>query len=169
MDPIEQTLINRGFIWDGKAWAPGKKTPLTPKGEIAKINKFHAVKVEAEGIKYDSKREYAFKQLLDRYGIHYEIKRKYILQEGFVYGEEKIRPIAIIPDFTILKKNAVLYRNEAFAIVDIKGMIMVDFKLKVKMLKRVLINQQQRAVPVFMPRNKKEIEITIQKLISIIK
>jgi len=152
-------LERKGFreVTPGK-WA---KAATTRHAEPAK-NKFNAKKVTTKDGVYDSKREYAFKMLLDEHNIEYVMKEKYILQQRFKYGSEAIRDIVIIPDFTF-KVN-----GEIRAIVDVKGMIMRDFRLKVKMLKRHFM-LKKCCVPIMMPRNKAEMSETLAHLKRLLK
>jgi hypothetical protein len=91
------------------------------------------------------------------------MKEEYVLQEGFTYTGEKIRTIRIIPDFGIY------HNGNLVAIADPKGMIMPDFKLKIKLLKAYFINVLKREVPIFMPTNKKEMAEVINEILKLIK
>jgi len=106
---------------------------------------------------FDSQREFDFQQLLYFYKIPYSLKNRYILQEGFSYMGDKIREIAMIPDFSIFNGQKLV------AIVDIKGMVLPNFKLKIKMLKYQLFLAGTE-IPVFIPSNKKEMCETIEEL-----
>jgi len=128
----------------------------SPKG-----NKYNAQKVVEDGVKYDSKRELAFKHLLDKNGIKYKMQVKYQLQEGFRYQGKAIRAIGMVPDFVILKGA------ESVAICDVKGMVTAVYKLKEKMLKKKLLDLNH-PLPVFTPRNKKQMQETIDELLNIL-
>lgn len=126
-----------------------------------KPHKYHAKSKIVDGVRYDSQREYEFSRLLRLHNIQFGMKIEYVLQEGFEYMGEKIRPIKIIPDFNIYKNGKLC------AIVDIKGMILPDFKIKVKMLKNYFF-KEKCSIPIFMPTNKKEMNETIHELLKII-
>lgn len=162
-------MIAKGFV----ETSPGhwrrvtKGNPLTVKP--AKKHKYGAKSKDVDGVHYDSQREYAFKQMLDANRILYEMKRKFILQEKFNYRGEAIRQIAIIPDFLIVNQ----YPNTPYilAVVDVKGMILPDFKIKIKMLKSYFTKQgigECHNPPIFMPTNKKEMAETITELKKLI-
>jgi len=126
-----------------------------------KMHKYNAKKVVTPEHTFDSQREFDFKQLLDFHKITYSIQNRYVLQEGFHYMGSKIREIAIIPDFNIFKDHKLV------AIVDVKGMVLPNFKLKIKMLKHGL-SQMGSEIPIFIPSSKKEMQETIQALKKLI-
>lgn len=57
----------------------------------------------------------------------YELQKKYVLQDGFVYNEEKIRPIVYLADFYIE------YADGSSEVVDTKGLPDPTAKLKRKL------------------------------------
>lgn len=129
-----------------------------------KQHKFNAQKTIVDGTVYDSKRESKFAVALKNNNINFVEKKKIVLQEKFKYNGESVREIAIIPDFTIMDSP----NGRTVAIVDTKGMITPDFKIKFKMLKKKL-HDMNFEIPLFLPANKKECENTIIELLSIIK
>ena len=155
-----ESLIKKGYRLVGDAWVKGVPGDNKVHG-VPKEHKFHAKGKDVDGVHYDSQREYSFKIMLDVHKIKYRMKEVIILQEGFKYAEETIRAIKIIPDFGIIGRTGIV------AIVDVKGMILPDFKMKIKMLKRLLF-KMDKIVPIFMPTNKKEMSETIQELLKLI-
>jgi hypothetical protein len=103
-------------------------------------NKYNAIKVEYNGVIYDSKREADFAKTLTKMEIPFRSQVKYVLQEGFNCHGEKVQPITYILDFLI---------HERFA-VDVKGMITEVFRIKWKMFK----NRYKDEIDVFeIPKN----------------
>jgi hypothetical protein len=125
---------------------------------IEKEKKYKNKKVDFDGHKFDSRHEFNFYNLLKLNNIDFTLKEVFILQNKFTYGSESIREIKIIPDF-IIKKNGVIV-----AIVDTKGMITIESKLKYKMLKNYFFDKGIY-VPIFMPTNKKTSLEVITKLL----
>lgn len=99
-----------------------------------KKNKYHNIKTEKYGQKWDSQMElYYYEYLIenkDRLGIlNIQTQVVYILQDKFKYNDKTILPIKYIADFVITYDDRV-------EIVDIKGMPPTpDFKIKWKMMK----------------------------------
>ena len=96
-------------------------------------NKYHNKKVEIDGIKFDSTMEseyYLYLKDLKEKGIvtNFEMQVKYLLQEKFKYKETTIREINYIADFKVT------YSDVHEEVIDVKGQILNDFKLKRKML-----------------------------------
>ena len=82
-------------------------------------NKYHNIKVEVDGYKFDSKKEAEFYQdllLLKRSGelLDFEVHPKIILQEGFKFNGKKIQQITHSPDF-------ILYWEGGTEFIDVKG------------------------------------------------
>jgi Protein of unknown function (DUF1064) len=155
----EDTLRAKGFRKVGDTWIKGKPNPKDNIPIKNKPHKYGAKSKEVDGVHYDSTREYDFKCLLDFHKIPYTMKEVYVLQEGFKYMGETIRSIKIIPDFQIHNRKRVI------ALVDIKGIILPNFLLKIKMLKQIL-HRQVEEIPIFLPTNKKEMQETIQQLLN---
>jgi hypothetical protein len=152
-------MVDRGFvevapgIWE----RPKNQAVKASKPIKEKKHKYNAKKVTEEGVVYDSKRELKFKHMLDQNGIKYRMKVKYVLQEKIRYQGEVIREIYMLPDFTIMKGEM------SCAILDIKGMITSGYLLKEKMLKKKLFDMGHE-IPIFTPRNNKEMDIAIREL-----
>ncbi len=154
-----QHMVEKGYVEVSPGvWAK----PSSPVFKPTKKHKYGAVSKDVDGVHYDSQREYKFKTLLDINKIPYIMKEEYVLQNKFMYGEETIRAIKIIPDFTIYG------RSGRVAILDIKGMILPDFKIKVKMLKKHLLSYMGLNIPVIMPTNKDEMNQAIRDILLLI-
>jgi len=135
-----------------------KNLDVDLKNGVAKKKKYGNTKVEKDGSTFDSKHESNFYSLLKLHNINFTMKEVFVLQEKFRYNGELIREIKIIPDF-IIKKN-----GQMVAIVDTKGMITPDSKLKFKMLKKYLYDNGFN-IPVYLPTNKKTSQEVITKLL----
>src|SRR3990167_815957 len=160
-------MLDKGFIRgsDG-VWVRNKEKPTKcPKvsqieGKAPKTaHKYNAKGKDVDGTHYDSQREYRFKQMLDWNKIPYAMKEVFMIQEGFEYLDEKIIPIKIIPDFIIYN------RKEIIAVVDIKGMVLPDFKIKMKMLKS-FFKKYVKEIPVFLPTNNTEMQEAIREILK---
>ena len=101
-----------------------------------KKNKYHNVKQEKYGQKWDSEMELDYYEsvclpnLESGKWLKVDTQQTFILQEKFKYKDKTILPIKYIADFVIETKEGELI------IVDTKGMPPTsDFKLKWKMMK----------------------------------
>ena len=129
---------------------------------------------EVDGIKFRSLLEaHCYRQLRDA-GIpaNYE-KKKYVLMEGFHYGNEsyedngktgyqdkqkyKVRDITYTPDFV---------DPQGRWIIECKGFANERFPLKWKMFKKLLMESPDPPV-LFVPRNQKQNIETIQKILGL--
>ena len=107
------------------------------------MNKYNARKTPYEGYVFDSGKEcqrYKDLRLLEKAGEIYglTVHPKFILQEGFMWHEKKIRPITYTADFKYFEIDRYL---EPWNLVaeDVKGGKATQtqlFKVKVKMLKK---------------------------------
>lgn len=96
-------------------------------------NKFKNKKTKIDGILFDSEMEshyYLYLKDLKEKGIvvDFELQPIYILQEGFIRNGKKIRPITYKADFRVV------YIDGHEEVIDVKGVITAEFKLKRKML-----------------------------------
>lgn len=114
-------------------------------GEPVK-NKINASKIEQHGIVFDSKLENYMYNLLLEEEIEFDFQVEFILQEGFKYMHESIRPVAIVLDF-VFKTYPV--------ICDTKGFQMTDNKIKHKMLKHYFF-QRGMEMRIEMPSSQKK-------------
>lgn len=100
-------------------------------------SKLKNVKVEVDGIKFDSKMEAEYYQyLLDAQWINKAdriiiIKPKFQLQSGYAIGDRKIREISYIPDFGIS------YYGKMLEVHEVKGMATPDWKIKRKLFEYI--------------------------------
>ena len=101
-----------------------------------KTLKYHNNKVEKNGIKYDSEKEYLrhlYLKTLEEEGkiSELELQKKFLLQEEFTYNGKKERPIYYIADFYYFDKKLNCYIAE-----DVKSEITrkdKTYRLKKKM------------------------------------
>ena len=129
--------------------------------KAAKKNKYGAHKVVSKGVRYDSKRELAFKQSLDMLKIPYVMKKEFVIQQDFVYCAEKVRPVKIIPDFVIMRGHI------SIAVVDVKGFFTDGSKLKYKLFKHYL-HKLNHEIPMYFPANKKDMDETLSKILLLL-
>lgn len=120
----------------------------------------NATKVEADGVKFDSRLEKTMYDLLRGAGIEFEFQKVYTLQEKFRYGTDAVRAISCradfwLPDYTLL--------------IDTKGYANDVSPLKYKMLKKLLHEQFEAGyypiLPrIYMPKNKDDCEAVIMRI-----
>ncbi len=96
-------------------------------------NKFKNKKVEVDGIKFDSEMEshyYLYLKELKEEGmvVDFVLQPTFVLQEGFTKDGEKIRPIIYRADFKVI------YIDGHIEVIDVKGQMTAEFKLKRKIL-----------------------------------
>ena len=96
-------------------------------------NKFKNKKTEIDGIKFDSEMEshyYLYLKELKEEGVvvDFELQPTFIKQEGFIKDSKKIRPITYKAD---IKDTYIAGHIE---VIDVKGKMTEEFKLKRKML-----------------------------------
>lgn len=117
----------------------------------------NATKVEIDGVKFRSKIEaYAYKRLKDS-GFNFKYEEKtFTIQEKFVFGEEKIRPITYTPDF-VDEENKI--------IIEIKGFANETFPIRMKIFKNYLY-ENKLDYRIFVVSTQKQIEELIIKLKS---
>lgn len=94
-------------------------------------SKYRNEKVSLDGKKFDSKAErdyYSSLLLLKRAGevIDFKMQEEFVLQDGFLRGKKKYRPIKYRADFVVKYKD----RTE---VVDVKGFETQIYKMKRKM------------------------------------
>lgn len=95
-------------------------------------SKYKNKKVTVDGIEFDSKMEsdyYLYLKQLEKQGIVSEflMQKEYVLLEGYVKSDKKIRPIKYKADFEVH------YADGHIEVVDVKGFLTADFKLKKKL------------------------------------
>ncbi len=107
-----------------------RNTAAVPRKE----NKYKNVKVEIDGIKFDSKfeAEFYFSELQWLYAAgeitKIERQKKYLLQPAFKYQDKTIRSINYVADFVVTYKDG---RQE---VIDTKGVATPEYLLKKKLL-----------------------------------
>lgn len=109
--------------------------------KVRSRNKMRAIKVEAYGLKFDSKLEkYAFDQF-KAFGLEFEYQKKYVLQEKFrdKLTDKMIRAITLKVDF-VFKIGGIFY------FVDTKGWATDMSKVKYKMLGKIFQDQDNEIV-----------------------
>ncbi len=154
-------MIKNGYVESpvgSGIWKKGKIEESKPKK-----HKYNAKAKMVDGVRYDSQREFSFKTMLDFNQIAYNMKEVYELQPEFISMGEKIRAIRIIPDFTVYN------RFGRIAIIDIKGVVLPDFLIKTKMLKRKLVFELKQDIPIIMPTNKEAMTEAIRLIQTLIK
>ena len=158
-------MVKKGYVetppGSGKWERPAKGSAPAQVTKAKRAHKYGAKSKNVDGIRYDSQREHEFKIMLDYNKIPYNMKEEFTLQPQFAYFDETIKAIKIIPDFTIYNKGI------RIAVVDIKGMILPDFKIKMKMLKHKLCFDLKCPIPVFMPTGQDSMKKTIKKLLCL--
>ena len=97
-----------------------------------KQSKYKNKKVVVDGITFDSKMEsdyYLYLKQLEKLGIVSEflMQKSYTLLEGYDKEGKKIRPIIYKSDFEVH------FADGHIEVVDVKGFLTADFKLKKKM------------------------------------
>ena len=95
-------------------------------------NKYNNKKTTIDDIVFDSKDEALYYQALKDMKAKglikdFELQPEFILQEGFEKDEKKYRAIKYTADFRVLTNNDYSY------IVDVKGMLTTEFKIKMKL------------------------------------
>lgn len=108
----------------------------TVKKTVKKKGKKHvnSTKIEEDGIKFDSKSELFCYKLLKSNNLHNKLLREpttFTVVEGPRYKGEKLRDIVVTPDFIDEDKKIIL---------EIKGRALPDFKMRWKLLKIYLYN-----------------------------
>ena len=96
-------------------------------------NKYNNKKTIVDGIKFDSEMEshyYIYVKQLKEMGevVDFVLQPTYLLQEGFNLNGKRIRPITYKADFKVI------YKDGHEEVIDVKGKITEEFKIKRKML-----------------------------------
>tara|TARA_R100001463_G_scaffold52752_1_gene103628 strand:+ start:692 stop:1090 length:399 start_codon:yes stop_codon:yes gene_type:complete len=112
-------------------------------------------KVIQNGIKFDSKLELYFYNLLNKERIPFVFQEKFILLEKFRYNNSAVREMTLTVDFSLPADDI---------IVDTKGFQRNDNKIKWKLLKKHLLDNGREPI-ILMPKNQKQ----CQEVIKIIK
>ena len=96
------------------------------------MTKYNNKRTTIDGITFDSKDESLYYQVLKDMKANglikdFKLQPKFILQEGFVKDDKKYKAINYIADFKVINNN------DSFYIVDVKGMLTTEFKIKMKL------------------------------------
>ncbi len=96
-------------------------------------NKYKNKKTMVDGIKFDSEMEshyYIYLKQLKEIGevVNFVLQPTYLLQEGFDLNGKRIRPITYKADFKVI------YKDGHEEVIDVKGKLTEEFKIKRKML-----------------------------------
>lgn len=101
------------------------------------------LKIYRDDLKFDSKLEEYMYDLLVESGLDFKFQKKYVLQEGFKYRSESVRPMTLTVDFEV-------YVSELI-IIDTKGFQREDNKLKWKLFKKKMLGKSPE---IFLPRSR---------------
>ena len=96
-------------------------------------NKYNNKKTIVDGIKFDSEMEshyYIYLKQLKEIGevVDFVLQPTYLLQEGFDLNGKRIRPITYKADFKVI------YKDGHEEVIDVKGKLTEELKIKRKML-----------------------------------
>ena len=96
-------------------------------------NKYKNKKTTIDGFKFDSEMEshyYLYLKQLKEIGevVDFVLQPSYLLQEGFDLNGKRIRPITYKADFKVI------YKDGHEEVIDVKGKLTEEFKIKRKML-----------------------------------
>ncbi len=96
-------------------------------------NKYKNKKTIIDGFKFDSEMEshyYLYLKQLKEMGevVDFVLQPTYLLQEGFDLNGKRIRPITYKADFRVI------YKDGHEEVIDVKGKLTEEFKIKRKML-----------------------------------
>ena len=96
-------------------------------------NKYNNKKTIVDGIKFDSEMEshyYIYLKQLKEIGevVDFVLQPTYLLQEGFDLNGKRIRPITYRADFKVI------YKDGHEEVIDVKGKLTEEFKIKRKIL-----------------------------------
>jgi len=120
--------LNQGITISAESLA-SSKYPVEHKS-----NKFNVSKKEdrtTDGITFDSKQEMLVYQWLKEAGIPIERQVEYVLQPKFELNGVKYRAIEYWADFKITVEGP---EGPVVYVVDVKGMRLPDYKMKLKMM-----------------------------------
>ena len=96
------------------------------------MSKYNNKKTVIDDIVFDSRDESLYYEALKDMKLKgsikdFELQSKFLLQESFVKNGKKYRPIYYIADFKVINNDGSSY------VVDIKGMLTTEFKIKMKL------------------------------------
>ena len=96
------------------------------------MSKYNNKKTIVDDITFDSRDESLYYEALKDMKAKglikdFELQSKFLLQEAFVKNGKKYRAIYYIADFRVINNDS------SFYVVDIKGMLTTEFKIKMKL------------------------------------
>lgn len=94
--------------------------------KLKTTHKYNAKKTSIDGVTFDSALESRIYLVLKANNITPELQTEFVLQDGFRFDNKAIRPIKYKADF-------VLKTNKHTFVLDAKGMILPEAKLKAKL------------------------------------
>ena len=108
-------------------------------------NKYNNKKTVVDGIVFDSKNESLYYQALKNMKENglikdFELQPVFELQEKFTKNDKKYRPITYIADFRVINND------DSFYVVDIKGILTTEFKIKMKLFNYKYPNIELRLI-----------------------
>jgi hypothetical protein len=110
-------------------------------------------KVEKYGVKFDSRLELYFYELVLNSKIDFTFQNTYTLHPSFKYNKSTVRAMTLTVDFDFTTHGINI-------IVDTKGFQRNDNKLKWKLLKHKM-HLQSKSPEIFLPKNQKECQETL--------
>lgn len=116
----------------------------------------NATRIERDGVVFASKIERFMYDLLTLHGIGFEFQKRYVLQEGFRYNGETVRPITYTTDFWLPDHDMV---------IDTKGHKTQQGTLRIKLLKRQFA-EAGMTTRIELPRNPDECSALVGRLID---
>jgi protein associated with RNAse G/E len=119
--------------------------------------KYGNKKLVIDGVKFDSKLEYYCYGYLNLIGVDFDFQHKITLIDKFRFNDKGVRATTLTVDFVVRKNEKTYY-------VDTKGFATEVSKLKYKMLRHKLKDEEN--VDVVWLKNKKEVNGFINSLID---
>lgn len=116
----------------------------------------NATRNERDGVVFASRLERFMYDLLKMHGIGFEFQKRYVLQEGFRYNGEAVRPVTYTTDFWLPDHNMV---------IDTKGHKTQQGVLRIKMLKRRFADAGI-TTRIELPRNADECNALVGRIIN---
>ena len=109
------------------------------------MSKYNNRKTIVDGITFDSRDEALYYEALKdmkekRLIKDYELQPKYLLQESFAKDGKRYRAMYYIADFRVINND------DSFCIVDIKGMLTTEFKIKMKLFNYIYRDIELRLI-----------------------
>nr|DAR14167.1 MAG TPA: Endonuclease [Caudoviricetes sp.] len=116
----------------------------------------NATKNEQNGVVFASLLERHMHDLLKMHKIPFEFQKRYVLQEGFKYNGESVRPITYTADFWLPTFDM---------LIDTKGYRTQQGDLRIKMLKHLFANNGINT-RIALPQDNDEIAALVRQLLE---